>query len=415
MSKSNGIVDHHTETSSAHSKASAERFLVTCPHCKSTLAVRAAYMGSGVRCKRCEKKFLVPGMSGDQPVPIYDGLTDTGSRDVRQAENTFRSTSGDTTYSSLVDELVGFIHAHQKLLIEHQALQEVQDRTHAELVRTSAEGQTLATELSELRDANQLLAIAQAESQRLAAQLEARARDLNSAYEDRHSAVVQLRAEKLELDAVRADSDSMKTLLAEQQAALVRAREDLVELQGQNAKAIASRELAERARNEEVQQIAAKLASTEEQHKHLIETHAGVAKQLAELQGANLELLAAAEQLSSEYKAQVDRERLEREKLSGELTSARREVDEYARKLREAEELAQVASQLMKVASSDAPTAAIAADEELGSFEVIRGTKFVDSEYLSKLIEEAQECGCVRSRISDAPETKAFLPGGQPE
>ena len=50
-----------------------ERIIATCPHCKSTLRVRRAYIGGVVRCKGCNQEFLVPPPEGTQPAAFSNG------------------------------------------------------------------------------------------------------------------------------------------------------------------------------------------------------------------------------------------------------------------------------------------------------------------------------------------------------
>ena len=77
--KSPATANEDRTDSSSQPVLQPERIIANCPHCKSTLRVRRAYIGGVVRCKGCNQEFLVPPPEGTQPATFSDGSSGLGA------------------------------------------------------------------------------------------------------------------------------------------------------------------------------------------------------------------------------------------------------------------------------------------------------------------------------------------------
>ena len=164
MIESNGIVqDRETietaETSGVRNATSTQnqatplddRVLVICPHCKTILKVRRIHAGSGVRCKRCAQKFLMPATIGGLAIALYDGLIADATN---RSNHIVQSDQTGTVRDRLMAQLAQFIasndereSAHHLLRNEHTDLLSERENILASLEVTSSELTAIRTEL----------------------------------------------------------------------------------------------------------------------------------------------------------------------------------------------------------------------------------------------------------------------------
>ena len=123
-----------------------ERIVVSCPNCKCTLRVRRAYIGGVVRCKQCNKDFLVPPPEGTEPAAFSDGPSGLEPTSSHHVGSSTPSDRGASAMAPLLDQLAKFVavheelrSAHQELLAERKAVREELESNRTKLSKTSGE------------------------------------------------------------------------------------------------------------------------------------------------------------------------------------------------------------------------------------------------------------------------------------
>jgi chromosome segregation ATPase len=233
-----------------------DRILVTCPGCSAILKVRRIYIGSAVRCKRCNQKFLVPSTVGTHAMPIYDGTWCIPTSKLQPAIVTRDNCSKGTTNSPLLTQLIEFVTAGDELRSAYEELQS----THAELCadrdaawmrlekadlelrsirahlgsfapsdvrRLASERESLLAEVLGLRDERQSLLAARAYGDTLTAELEQKVLELGPIQVERDALASEVNRQRDELSAARASHDALADELRKEGAALVAAHSDL--------------------------------------------------------------------------------------------------------------------------------------------------------------------------------------------
>lgn len=212
--------------------AQADRIVVTCPGCNATLNVRRAYIGRQVRCKQCDKPFLVADPSGPPLSGLWpDRASDDHGREAPSEElerlrgELEQSTAENRRLHAELDgirpELERIGAEHERLRGAHGELKAVDARRRASQAELQAAHDTLAAGLEEARAERDHLA---SENERLAGdrdrlqlernQLE-RERDEHLSLEhEAQAAGAELRAMHAELsverDSLQADRDRIR-------------------------------------------------------------------------------------------------------------------------------------------------------------------------------------------------------------
>ncbi len=210
-----------------------ERIIVHCPHCKSTLRIRRAYIGGVVRCKQCNQDFLVAPPEGIQPAPISDGSSGFEPTRSHQVGSSTPGDQGAGAMGPLLDQLAGLVavheelrSAHQELLAERNGARDELESTRTSLSRTSGEleairaalgtmasdvvsalsasTEPLGAELKALRAENQNLVSAFSECQRTITQIEEKVHEAAQVHTERDALAVELREREEELSETRA-------------------------------------------------------------------------------------------------------------------------------------------------------------------------------------------------------------------
>lgn len=216
--------EDHLDGASKQQAVPDNRVLVTCPHCDAILTVRRIYAGSGVRCKRCTQKFLMPTTLCGPPNKTYDGsINDTapGSNHI-DVQNVGTGTAKDRLMVQLAqfvafnDELQlahdRLLSERNDLLCERQSVRTNLQETSTELtaIRTvlgtiamdtspSVAVEALRTEVQALRDQNKKLLDDHTDAERLISELEGKVRDFLPLPEERDALLEQVKDRDLEL------------------------------------------------------------------------------------------------------------------------------------------------------------------------------------------------------------------------
>jgi chromosome segregation ATPase len=257
---SSARADDHLDGASKQQVVPDNRVLVTCPHCDAILTVRRIHAGSGVRCKRCTQKFLMPTTLCGPPNKVYDGSINnatTGSNHI-DVQNDGTGTAKDRLMVQLAqfvasnDELQLAHHRlrseHNDLLQERQSIRTSLQETSRELtaIRTalgtiatdtspSVAVEALRTEVQALRDQNKKLLDDHTDAKRLISTLEGKVREFLPLPEERDALLEQVKDRDLELRAIRAVRDSLLKNLMEEKAAVVEKDGEIVHLKKQLA------------------------------------------------------------------------------------------------------------------------------------------------------------------------------------
>jgi hypothetical protein len=432
--------DDQSAAPSAHPGSPRSRVFVACPHCTTTLSVRSIYIGNPVRCKRCNQRLVVPASPDVQPTPIYEDSTDIPSTASHQSG--FNLTTGARTGAdgSLLNQVACFIAAHTELRSAHERLCAENLQLREELADVRATRATTIAELETIRSAlgpiapgdvpslaaareflGEEVQTLRAENERLLgdhsghiltiSQLDAKVQELASLYEERDALVSQVTAHEREIVVARAECDSLSRSLDEERASLVEAKAETAQLkllfddmiaEHKHATAIQLETLSaeldgsraalrslDRTRQEEIENLVSRLTASNEQYEALRAEQRSAESLIASFRSANEELVAAQKQLVAGHREQLESEQLERAKLAAELSEFRAETHQM---LEAAEELIAVAL--------DVPTAPVASAEELDFQETPTERRlnadFIESDYLSRIMEDALKCGAVR-------------------
>lgn len=312
--KSPEIANGDRTDSSSQPVLQPERIIANCPHCKSTLRVRRAYIGGVVRCKGCNQEFLVPPPEGTQPAAFSDGSPGFEPTRSHHVGSSTPSDQGAGAMGPLLDQLAKFVavheelrSAHQELLAERNGVRDELESTRTSLSRTNGELEAIRAALGTM--ASDLVSALSASTEPLGAELKAlRAENQNlvSAFSEYQRSINQIEEKVREAAQVHSERDALA-----------------VELNTQLEQARAALCSSERARGQEVEELRARLASLGDQHAKLLEKYQSAELLLANVQARNDELTALQEQLALKYQEKLESEQLEREKLASELAGLR--------------------------------------------------------------------------------------------
>jgi chromosome segregation ATPase len=224
-----------------------DRVLVICPHCNAVLKVRRIHAGSGVRCKRCAQKFLLPTTIGGPANPLYDGLIADATN---RSNQIVQSDQTGTARDRLMAQLAQFIasndereSAHHLLRNEHTNLLSEKETILASLEVTSSELTAIRTELGtigagdspslaaaveglvieirSLRDQNKKFLDDITEAKCSIGRLEVKVAELVPLQEERGTLLESIKARELSFSSICAERDALKDNLCEGNAALV--------------------------------------------------------------------------------------------------------------------------------------------------------------------------------------------------
>ena len=212
----------------------ADRIVAVCPHCQATLSIRRVYLGKEVRCKQCAQLFPLRADEDLEAKP-NEPVRQRTSAPTAESLTVERDDRLKKEHERLLGEHVKFLAAHGQLqstvdrleadynqvnAARHQ-LQEQANRVTNELTEIRAdlgtiascdvqalaqERESLRTQVDRLEDQNRGLRVDQAASAHLAADLERRGVELNSARRELDLHVQQLGERNLALDAAHAES-----------------------------------------------------------------------------------------------------------------------------------------------------------------------------------------------------------------
>jgi predicted Zn finger-like uncharacterized protein len=293
------------------------RVIVHCPHCKSTLRVRRAYIGGLVRCKQCDQDFLLAPPEGTQPPAFSGGSPGFEPASSHHVGSVSPSDSGAGAMGPLLDQVAKFVAAHEELRSAHQELlaqrsgaREELESTRTSLSRTSGELEAIRAALGTM--ASDLVSALRASTEPLGAEVRA--------------LLTSTEPLGAELTALRADNQNLVSAVSECQRSIARIEEkvdEAAQLSTQLEKARAALDSSERARGQEVEELKARLASLGDEHAELLEKYQSSELLLANVQARNAELTAKQEQLAGMYQASLECDRLELEKLAADVAGLR--------------------------------------------------------------------------------------------